>query len=48
MKTLTQEKTQQLPSRVFILAERMILSVALWAVTLVVERRLIKAIKRTA
>jgi hypothetical protein len=48
MKTAIETPTTRRPSRVFILAERWILSMAMTVLALVVERRLIKAIKRTA
>lgn len=48
MKTPTQEGQSKRRNRVFILAERWILSVAMTVLALVVERRLIRAIKRTA
>jgi hypothetical protein len=48
MKTSTELRQSKWPRRVFILAERWILSLAMTVVALVVERRLIKAIKRTA
>jgi len=48
MKTSTQEDAQKRPNRVFLLAERWILSLAMTMVALVVERRLIRAIKRSA
>ena len=48
MKTQTQETQIKRPNRVFVLAERMILSVAMTLLALVVERRLIRTIKRTA
>ncbi|HJP65815.1 MAG TPA: hypothetical protein VKA30_05860 [Actinomycetota bacterium] len=48
MKTRSQEDRTRRPTRAFILAERAILSVAMWLVAVVVERRLLKAIKRPA
>jgi hypothetical protein len=48
MKTPAQEGQIRRPNRVFVLAERLILSVAMTMLALVVERRLIRAIKRTA
>jgi hypothetical protein len=48
MKTRTQQDRTRRPTRVFVLAERAILSMAMWLVAVVVERRLLKAIKRTA
>jgi hypothetical protein len=48
MKTATETPTTKRPSRVFILAERWILSLTMTVLALVVERRLIRAIKRAA
>lgn len=48
MKTSSEMRESKRPSRVFVLAERWILSVAMTMLALLVERRLIKAIKRTA
>ena len=48
MKTSVDLQQPKRRGRVFVLAERLILSVAMTMVALVVERRLIRAIKRTA
>ncbi|HEX9234941.1 MAG TPA: hypothetical protein VF972_01535 [Actinomycetota bacterium] len=48
MKTYTRTTTNGAPRKAFVLVERLILSVAMTLVALVVERRLIKAIKNTA
>jgi hypothetical protein len=48
MKIPAQEHSTRRPNRVFVLAERWILSVAMTMLALVVERRLIRAVKRTA
>jgi hypothetical protein len=48
MKTPTQEAQTRRPTRAFVLTERWILSVAMWMVALVVERRILRAVKRAA
>lgn len=47
MKMPTEIATNEHPNRAFVLAERWILSVAMWTLAFIVERRLIRAIKRS-